>query len=350
MQKASYNSKAMHSLFNTVSTNELKVIVNCEVGKDAWKKLRINNEGADAVKKYRLLSFAKEFVNLSMEEDETVAEFNANLCHILNDSHALGKTYSNAKIVRKVLGFFPRKFKSNVTSIEEMRDVEELDLDEVIESLQNYEMTFTSGSSATDIDVTRKIVVPLGPTKLLCKGRKTALEGQLQRERFVPVCHFCNKRGHIRPRLMGSIHKLSGRAKTSDTVGLVAHTGILTVVALITRWERKNCCKSSGRKLPSKPRFGARVWGHRLHSRFKLELRSKVGPGAHNLVNNMVEVKGSMPRSRGIRVWLKTEILWSGKGSGSGSGPWSNVSRLPRFGACSRFDVLGWSHCLRSEA
>ena len=143
MEKANCNSKAMHALFNAVSTNQLKVIANCEVAREAWEKLRIKNEGTDAVKKSRLRSLAKSFENLSMEEDETVAEFHAKLCDVANESYALGKTYSNAKLVRKVLGVLPKRFKSKVTSIEEMRDVEELDLDELIGSLQNYEMTLS---------------------------------------------------------------------------------------------------------------------------------------------------------------------------------------------------------------
>ncbi|XP_062075968.1 uncharacterized protein LOC133780108 [Humulus lupulus] len=78
-----------------------------------------------------------------MEEEETVAKFHAKLCDISNESYALGKTYSNAKLVRKVLEVLPRKFMSKVTSIEEMRNVEELDLDDLIGSLQNYEISLT---------------------------------------------------------------------------------------------------------------------------------------------------------------------------------------------------------------
>ncbi|XP_060960703.1 uncharacterized protein LOC133031259 [Cannabis sativa] len=143
MERANFNSKAMHALFNAVSTNQLKIIANYEMAKEAWEKLRIKNEGMDAVKKSRLHALAKAFEDLSMEEEETVVEFHAKLCDISNESYALGKTYSNAKLVRKVLGVLPRRFMSKVTSIEEMRNVEELDLDELIGSLQNYEMSLT---------------------------------------------------------------------------------------------------------------------------------------------------------------------------------------------------------------
>ncbi|KAM6556835.1 hypothetical protein CsatB_003854 [Cannabis sativa] len=134
MERANFNLKAMHALFNTVSKNQLKVIVNYEMAKEAWEKLRIKNEGTDPVKKSRLRALAKAFEDLSMEEEETVAEFHAKLCDISNESHALGKTYSNVKLVCKVLRVLPRRFMSKVTSIEEMRNVEELDLDELIGS------------------------------------------------------------------------------------------------------------------------------------------------------------------------------------------------------------------------
>ncbi|XP_060972451.1 uncharacterized protein LOC133038346 [Cannabis sativa] len=143
MERANFNSKALHALFNAVSTNELKVIANCEIAEEAWEKLKIKNEGTDAVKKSRLRALAKAFENLTMEEDESVAEFHAKLCDISNESYALGKTYSNSKLVRKVLSVLPRRFMSKVTSIEEIRNIEELDLDELIGSLQNYELSLS---------------------------------------------------------------------------------------------------------------------------------------------------------------------------------------------------------------
>ncbi|XP_060965320.1 uncharacterized protein LOC133034284 [Cannabis sativa] len=127
MERANFNSKALHALFNA----------------EAWEKLKIKNEGTDAVKKSRLRALAKAFENLTMEEDESVAEFHAKLCDISNESYALGKTYSNSKLVRKVLGVLPRRFMSKVTSIEEMRNIEELDFDELIGSLQNYELSLS---------------------------------------------------------------------------------------------------------------------------------------------------------------------------------------------------------------
>uniref|UniRef100_A0A803PCR4 Gag-pol polyprotein n=1 Tax=Cannabis sativa TaxID=3483 RepID=A0A803PCR4_CANSA len=124
MERANFNSKALHALFNAVSTNQLKVIANCEIAKEAWEKLKIKNEGTNAVKKSRLRALAKAFENLIMEENETVIEFHAMLCDISNESYALRKTYSNSKLVQKVLGVLLRRFMSKVTSIEEIRNIE----------------------------------------------------------------------------------------------------------------------------------------------------------------------------------------------------------------------------------
>ncbi|XP_062075335.1 uncharacterized protein LOC133779378 [Humulus lupulus] len=141
IEKANFNSKALNAIFNDISTNQMKVVANCEIAKEAWDKLKTKNEGTAAIKKSRLRSLAREFKNLTMDEEDSIADFHAKLCDIFNESYALGETYSNDKLVRKVLGSLPRRFKAKLTSIEEVHDVEDMDLDELIGSLQNYELT-----------------------------------------------------------------------------------------------------------------------------------------------------------------------------------------------------------------
>ena len=75
-----------------------------------------------------------------MREDETITNFHGRICDLSNECYALGKVYSNAELVRKVLCSLPKRFMAKVTSIEECRDVDTLDLDELIGSLQTYEL------------------------------------------------------------------------------------------------------------------------------------------------------------------------------------------------------------------
>ncbi|XP_060972330.1 uncharacterized protein LOC133038256 [Cannabis sativa] len=132
-----------------------------------------------------------------MEEDESVAEFHAKLCDISNESYALGKTYSNSKLVRKVLGVLPRRFMSKVTSIEEMRNIEELDLDELIESLQNYELSLSRWKKTKK----QKEVVKKKDKPLLIKKVE-----ELSRE--------CDGYGHIQAECANTLKKKKALAAT----------------------------------------------------------------------------------------------------------------------------------------
>ena len=118
----------------------MKIIANCEVAKDAWDKLQVKNEGTDLVKKTRLRRLVTDFENLVMHEDETITDFHGRLCDVSNECYALGKVYSNSELVRKVVCSLPKRFMSKVTSIEECRDLDSMELDELIGSLQTFEL------------------------------------------------------------------------------------------------------------------------------------------------------------------------------------------------------------------
>ncbi|XP_062106271.1 uncharacterized protein LOC133817703 [Humulus lupulus] len=74
-------------------------------------------------------------------------------------------------------------------------------------------------------------------------GRTIFVHKSAQGSRFVPICHFCNRRGHIRPRcyklqnyikllvrrntmFLDKTSKRDGRSKKSRNVALVAHTSL----------------------------------------------------------------------------------------------------------------------------
>ncbi|XP_060960697.1 uncharacterized protein LOC133031254 [Cannabis sativa] len=49
-------------------------------------------------------------------------------------------------------------------------------------------------------DSSERRQVPTGPIKLKFEGRRTDADNLLQNDNFIPTCHFCNRRGHIRPK------------------------------------------------------------------------------------------------------------------------------------------------------
>jgi hypothetical protein len=52
-----------------------------------------------------------------------------------------GKTVSNIKLIRKILRSLPEHFRIKVTTIEEIIDLEEMKIEELVGSLQTYELS-----------------------------------------------------------------------------------------------------------------------------------------------------------------------------------------------------------------
>ena len=90
------------------------------------------------------------FKTIRMDDHETFREFHANLMDIVNSSFNLREPISNSKVVRKILTYLER-FRAKVTAIEESKDVDSLKIDELVGSLQTFEMTLVSPRKAKGI-------------------------------------------------------------------------------------------------------------------------------------------------------------------------------------------------------
>ena len=84
------------------------------------------------------------FETIRMDDHETFGEFHAKLMDIVNSNFNLGESISNCKVVRKILRSLPKRFRAKVTAIEESKDVDSLKIDELVGSLQTFEMTLVS--------------------------------------------------------------------------------------------------------------------------------------------------------------------------------------------------------------
>ncbi|KAL5579940.1 hypothetical protein UlMin_012382 [Ulmus minor] len=118
------NSKALNALF-------------CG---EAWDKLEVAHEGTDGVKRSKLQMLTSQFESIRIEEGEKVADFNAKLIDITNRSCLLGEEYVESKIVRKILRSLPHRFQGKVIAIEESKKVDKIILEELIGSLETFEM------------------------------------------------------------------------------------------------------------------------------------------------------------------------------------------------------------------
>ena len=96
-----------------------------------------------------------------MSDDESFDKFYAKLNDIVNSAYNLGEIYDQPKIVRKILRSLTEDFRPKVTAITESKDVDSIPVDELVGSLQSYELNLPKTSkfksmalkSIDDVDV-----------------------------------------------------------------------------------------------------------------------------------------------------------------------------------------------------
>ena len=75
-----------------------------------------------------------------MHENQTFSSFYYELSDIINFLFNVGEPIPNSKVVRKILRSLLEKFRPKVTVIEESKDINSMRVDELIGSIQTYEM------------------------------------------------------------------------------------------------------------------------------------------------------------------------------------------------------------------
>jgi len=129
------NFRALNAIFNGVDKNMFRMIKQCNVAKDAWE-----TQGTLKIKSSKIQLLTTEFENLKMKEDETIRDYYMNVLDIANSFGSLGEKLSNEKLIRKILRSLPKRFDMKVTTIEEAQDTASMKVEELIESLQNFEI------------------------------------------------------------------------------------------------------------------------------------------------------------------------------------------------------------------
>ena len=99
---------------------------------------------------------ASKFEDLRMLEDETISDFNSKLCNIANEAFTLSEKYSETKLVRETLRSLPERFAYKVAAIEEAKDVSTMKLDELMGSLQTFELNLSQNKKEKSVDVRTK--------------------------------------------------------------------------------------------------------------------------------------------------------------------------------------------------
>ena len=135
------NSKAFNAIFCGVSPDEFHRISHITVAKEAWQILETTYEGTKKVKDTKLQMLTTRFEELRMSEDKSFDSFYSKLNEVVISKFNLGEKTEDSKVVQKILRSLQESFRAKVTAIEESKDLDEIKVEELIGSLQTYELS-----------------------------------------------------------------------------------------------------------------------------------------------------------------------------------------------------------------
>ena len=149
----------MNAIFNVVSVEDFKRISNVEVAHTAWNILQTVHKGTNVVKINKLQQLTSKFESIRMTNDESFDEFYAKINDIVNSAYNLGETYDQSKIVKNIFKSLTEDFRSKVTVIIDSKDVNSIPVDELVGSLQSYELDLPKTIKSKSMALDRKSVV-----------------------------------------------------------------------------------------------------------------------------------------------------------------------------------------------
>jgi hypothetical protein len=206
--------------------------------------LETTYEGTKLVKSAKFQMLTSRFEEIKMLEEETFGEFYSKISDLRNSMVSLGKSISDVKLIRKILRSLPERFRIKVTTIEESKDLEEMKIEELVGSLQTYELSLplvkklktialkaskkkVEASSEDDSEDEDKVVAMLAKNfrrlmkddrfkkkfsnKMKKPLREAEPEEEEKRDPRGPRCFECSGFGHIRADC-GNLKKGKGKA------------------------------------------------------------------------------------------------------------------------------------------
>ena len=133
-----------------MSTDEFhKIHVN--TAQEAWKILKITYEDTKKVKDTKLQILTTRFEEVKMSKDKSFDSFDGRLNEIVNAKLDFQEKIEDTKVVKKDLRSLPKSFQAKVIAIEESKDLDTINIQELVGLLQTYELGLPSHKNSKSL-------------------------------------------------------------------------------------------------------------------------------------------------------------------------------------------------------
>lgn len=105
--------------------------MHCTSTKQIWDKLKNVYEGDEKIKETKLKTYTRQFEQLKMKEDQHIASYFLRVDEIVNTMRGLREKVKKIRFVQKILGSLPMRFDAKVSTLEEVKDLTTLSMDEL---------------------------------------------------------------------------------------------------------------------------------------------------------------------------------------------------------------------------
>ncbi|KAI5347590.1 hypothetical protein L3X38_000477 [Prunus dulcis] len=134
------DARALRLIQSAVSDQIFPRIVNEETSKGAWDILKQEFRGDKQVRSVKLQGLRREFEYTRMKDSEPLSVYIAKLFDLINQMKSYGEELPRERVVQKLLISLPKSYDSICFVIEHSKDLDTLEIQEVVASLKGFEL------------------------------------------------------------------------------------------------------------------------------------------------------------------------------------------------------------------